>query len=270
MEERKTEQSLRGGWRPGFYMRPKHVGLVFCVSLVGCIVTFGVGFIVGMGYKASEQVSPYAVIKTPGSESVMQGRISNAAWNDEKITFYDSLTNINNVPDVPMEISQEPEPEPPAAGPARTPIPASPVAPVVVVSGTGRQPAGEDAAADDRVRDPAPVVVPAPVLPEPTVVAEGTNSVSRTVEGAGNSRLGTDNAVRESYSVQVASFLTPERAERLIEELASKGYRAYVHPFEAPGRRLWYRVKVGKFADRATASLTMQKLGNPEAMITRE
>ena len=268
MEERKTEQSLRGGWRPGFYMRPKHVGLVFCVSLVGCIVTFGAGFIVGMGYKASEQVSPYAVIKAPGSESVMQGRISNAAWNDEEITFYDSLTNINNVP---METNQEPEPESSAAAPARTPIPASPVAPVpVVVNGTNPQPAEEDAAADDGTGSPAPVVVPAPVVPEPTVVAQEANSVPQTVDGAGNSSLGTGNTLRESYSVQVASFLSPERAKRLIEELASKGYRAYVHPFEAPGRPLWYRVKVGKFADRATASLTLQELGNPEAMITRE
>ena len=266
MEERKTEQSLRGGWRPGFYMRPKHVGLVFCVSLVGCMVTFGVGFIVGMGYKASEQVSPYAVTKAPGSESVMQGRISNAAWNDEEITFYDSLTNIKNVP---METKQEPEPESSAAAPARTPIPASPVAPVVV-NETSPQPAEEEAAADDGTSDPAPVVVPAPVLPEPTVVAQGTNPVPQAVDGAGNSSLGTGNSLRESYSVQVASFLTPERAQRLIEELASKGYRAYVHPFEAPGRRLWYRVKVGKFADRATASLTLEKLGNPEAMITRE
>ena len=264
MEERKTEQSLRGGWRPGFYMRPKHVGLVFCVSLVGCMVTFGAGFIVGMGYKASEQVSPYAVIKAPGSESVMQGRISNAAWNDEEITFYDSLTTINNVP---METKQEPETEPEssAAAPARTPIPATPVAPVVV-NGTSLQPAEEDAAADDGAGTPAPVVVPAPVLPEPAVVAQGTNSQPQAVDAL----LGTGNSLRESYSVQVASFLTPERAQRLIEELASKGYRAYVHPFEAPGRRLWYRVKVGKFADRATASLTLEKLGNPEAMITRE
>ena len=269
MEERKTEQPLRGGWRPGFYMRPKHVGLVFCVSLVGCMVTFGAGFIVGMGYKASEQVSPYAVIKAPGNESVMQGRISNAALKDEKLSFYDNLTNFNNVP---METTQEPEPEPEslviAATPAQTPTPATPVAPVV--NGTGPQAAEEDAAADDRTGNPAPVAVPAPVLPEPTVVAQETNSVSQTVEDAVNSSLYTDDTVRESYSVQVASFLTPERAERLIEELASKGYRAYVHPFEAPGRRLWYRVKVGKFADRATASLTLEKLGNPEAMITRE
>ena len=104
-------------------MRPKHVGLVFCVSLVGCMVTFGVGFIVGMGYKASEQIQPYAVIKTPGGESVMQGRIANAALNDGDMTFYDSLTDINKVP---MVTNEPPEPESLASGPARTPIPASP------------------------------------------------------------------------------------------------------------------------------------------------
>ena len=266
MEERKTEQSLRSGWRPGFYMRPKHVGLVFCVSLVGCMVTFGAGFIVGMGYKASEQISPYAVIKTPGGESVMQGRIANAVWNNEEITFYDSLTNINKVP---METNRAPEPDITAPTPAHTPIPASPVEPAVA-NGTGPRLAEEGVAVDDGVRQPAPVVVPAPVLPEPTIVAQENNLESQTVHEAVTSSLGTEESVKSTYSVQVASFLAPERAERLIKELNGKGYHAYLHPFEAPGRRLWYRVKVGKFADRATASLTLEKLGNPEAMITRD
>ena len=73
-----------------------------------------------------------------------------------------------------------------------------------------------------------------------------------------------------TYSVQVASVLTPERAERLVRELAEEGYRAYIHPFIAPGQPLWYRVKVGKFPDRATASRTLEKLGTPDAMITRD
>ena len=38
MQDRTTEQVPRGGWRPGLYMKPKHIGLVFCVSLVGCMV----------------------------------------------------------------------------------------------------------------------------------------------------------------------------------------------------------------------------------------
>lgn len=264
MEERKTEQSLRGGWRPGFYMRPKHVGLVFCVSLVGCMVTFGAGFIVGMGYKASEQISPYAVIKTPGSESVMQGRIANAAWNDEEITFYDSLTKINKVPMAKDEV-----PEPESSGPAQTPVPASPGG-LAVVNRTAPQPEEEGMASNEAASEPAPVVVPAPVVPEPTAVAQDTDQQSLTAGGTADSLLGNGERGIPTFSVQVASFLAPERAERLIKELASQGYNAYVHPFEAPGRRLWYRVKVGRFADRATASLAMEKLGNPDAMITRD
>ena len=260
MEERKTEQPLRGGWRPGFYMRPKHVGLVFCVSLVGCMVTFGAGFIVGMGYKASEQISPYAVIKTPGSESVMQGRVSNAAWNDADMTFYDSLTNINKVPMVKNEAV---EPEIPGPAPAQTPIPASPVRPAVA-NGTAPQTAEEGPATDNGVREPAPV------LPEPAAVALERNLETAAVDVTAPSPPRAEERVRSTYSVQVASFLAPERAQRLIRELTSKGYHAYVHPFEAPGQPLWYRVKVGKFADRATASLALQELGNPEAMITRD
>jgi len=260
MEERKTEQSLRGGWRPGFYMRPKHVGLVFCVSLVGCMVTFGVGFIVGMGYKASEQISPYAVIKTPGSESVMQGRIANAAWNDGDMTFYDSLTDINKVP---MVTNEPPEPESPASGPARTPIPASPSGPAAG-NGTAPRSANEGIAAVDRTREPAPAIA------QPTAEARDTDVESPTVGGAGALPLRSVERSVATYSVQVSSFLSLERAKREIKDLTSKGYHAYIHPFEAPGQPLWYRVKVGKFADRATARLTMEKLGDSDAMITRE
>lgn len=266
MEERKAEQPLRSGWRPGFYMRPKHVGLVFCVSLVGCMVTFGAGFIVGMGYKASEQVSPYAVTKTQGGESVMQGRVSNAAWNDGEITFYDFLTKENTVPMVTNPESDSTEAgEPEFTAPAQTPVPASPVQ-RAAANGTAAQPVE----AGDRTPQPAPVVVPPPVVPDPTDVAQERNVQTQTAAGARTSPRSTGGPVISTYSVQVASLLSAERAERLIEELTSKGYHAYVHPFEAPGQPLWYRVKVGKFADRATAHLAMQELGQPDAMITRD
>ena len=214
MEERTTGQVARGGWRPGFHMKPKHIGLVFCVSLVGCMVAFGAGFVVGMGYKASEQVSPYAVKKPPSAESPGQEKVSRAVWEEESLTFYDTL--MNNVPAemIPAaETTQAPEPTPAAPAPAPQAMGLA------------------DASSLD---------------PDPSVVA--------------------------SYSVQVASFLTPERAERLIRELTKKGYRAYVHPFEAPGKPSWYRVKVGTFADRATADVALQKLRSrtPDAMITRD
>ena len=265
MEERKTEQPLRSGWRPGFYMRPKHVGLVFCLSLVGCVVTFGVGFIVGMGYKASEQVSPYAVTTTRGSESVMQGRVSNTGWNNGEITFYDSLTQEDPVPMVTGADSQSTEAdEPEFTVPAQTPVPASLVQ-SAAANGTGSQ----TVATVDRTPQPAPVVVPPPVLVEPTAVPQERN-VAQTGDGIDPSRRDTGESVAGTYSVQVASLLSVERAENLIEELSSKGYHAYVHPFEAPGQPLWYRVKVGKFPDRATANKALQELGQSDAMITRD
>ncbi|MDE0208119.1 MAG: SPOR domain-containing protein [Candidatus Tectomicrobia bacterium] len=260
MEERKTEQSLRGGWRPGFYMRPKHVGLVFCVSLIGCMVTFGVGFIVGMGYKASEQISPYTATKTPRSESVIQGRVASAGWNNEDITFYDALTNINKVP---MEENEKPEPESLISGPARTPVPASPGGPSAVSEMVPRS-AEDGIAANNGSREPAPV------LPERTAAVRDANLESPTAGGTGSPSLRSEETSIATYSVQVASFRSAERAERMIQDLAGKGYHAYIHPFEVPGQPLWYRVKVGRFADRATASLTMEKLGDSDAMITRD
>ena len=253
MEKHATDQvPPRSGWRPGFYMKPKHVGLVFCVSLVGCMVAFGAGFIVGMGYKASEQVSPYAVKRPPAVQSADQQSVSNAVWKEESLTFYDSLIR-------PVETIPAPESVPATAAPAAAPTPApAPPAQSVAVEETDLDPQAMDQGVTEAAQapspSPAPPSVPAAVPPIQPAMAEGTDL----------------DSVVATYSVQVASFLTPERAQRLIEELTKKGYRAYVHPFEVPGQQSWYRVKVGKFADRATANLALQQLGTPDAMITRD
>lgn len=253
MEKHATEQVPRSGWRPGFYMKPKHIGLVLCVSLVGCMVAFGAGFIVGMGYKASEQVSPYAVKRPPAVPSADQQNVSDAVWKEESLTFYDSLIR-------PVETIQAPASVPTNATPASPPTPTPPPVQSVVAEETGLDPQATDQGmtatetAQAPSLSPAPPSVPAAVPPIQPAMAEGTDL----------------DSVVATYSVQVASFLTPERAQRLIEELTKKGYRAYVHPFEVPGQQSWYRVKVGKFADRATANLALQQLGTPDAMITRD
>ena len=249
MAERTTEQAPRGGWRPGFYMRPKHLGLVLCVSLVGCMVAFGAGFIAGMGYKASEQISPYAVKKPTTAES-QQGEVSDAAL--EGVLFLDRLVTNETV----------------GMAPAAETTPA----PTVVVEEMAPQATGQTTPAAGAIQVPEPTSaapVPSPTPPAAPVVAERTGPDAQATSPAISSR-GTDSSVVATYSVQVASVLTPERAERLVRELAEEGYRAYIHPFIAPGQPLWYRVKVGKFPDRATASRTLQKLGTPDAMITRD
>ena len=272
MEKHATEQAPRSGWRPGFYMKPKHIGLVLCVSLVGCMVAFGAGFIVGMGYKASEQVSPYAVKRPPAVPSADQQNVSDAVWKEESLTFYDSLIR-------PVETIQAPESVPTTtAPPPPTPTPA-PAVRTVAVEQTGLDPQAADPGMTATETAQAPSSSPAaaatpsvPVAVPPTqpAAAAGTDRDSLAANLAEDSPLDADQSVVTTYSVQVASFLTPERAQRLIEELTKKGYRAYVHPFEVPGQQSWYRVKVGKFADRATANLALQQLGTPDAMITRD
>ena len=233
MAERTTEQVPRSGRRPGFHMKPKHVGLVFCASLVGCMVAFGAGFIVGMGYKASEQVSPYVVKKSLTAESAEQQDVSSAGWEGGALDFIDPLIRNESVKMTPAaETIQAPEPTPPP--PAPTP----------------------------------PVSAP----PAPSVVPEETNGDLQAMAPVDVSPPDTDDSVVASYSVQVASVLTPEQATSLIEALTRKGHQAYIHPFEAPGQPLWYRVKVGRFTDRAAAELILQELRSretPDAFITR-
>lgn len=265
MKERMTEQVPRGGWRPGFYMRPKHVGLVFCVSLVGCMVAFGAGFIVGMGYKADEQVSPYVAKSVQTVEAQGQSEGS----GEGTLTFYDQLRKKR--PDImipEVEATQPPEATPANLTPEPTPTP-EPPAPIVVAEDIAPQ-ATDRAAAATETPPVAPVPDPLPALQELPAVAERTTPEPPAMDPTDTLPLGTNESVVETYSVQVASFLKPELAKRMVEELTEEGYHAYLHPFEAPGQPLWYRVKVGRFADRDTANLALEKLGTPDAMITRD
>lgn len=265
MKERTTEQVPRNGWRPGFYMRPKHVGLVFCVSLVGCMVAFGAGFIAGMGYKADEQVSPYVARSVQTVEAQEQGE----GLGEGTLTFYGQLRKKR--PDI--MIPEVEATQPPQAAPAEltlepTPTP-EPSPPIIVAEEIAPQATDRTVAATE-TPPVAPAPAPLPTLQELPVVAERTNPEPPVVDPTDTPSLGTNESVVETYSVQVASFLKPELAKRMVEELTEEGYYAYLHPFEAPGQPLWYRVKVGKFADRDTANLALEKLGTPDAMITRD
>lgn len=263
MAERTTEQVPRGGRRSGFHMRPKHVGLVSCVSLVGCMVAFGAGFLVGMGYKASEQVSPYVVKKPLTAESSSQNA-SGTAWEEKpyEVTFYDTLIKNKTVDMIPAaDTAQAPKPTPAAPAPAR-----------LLAEEMALQPPDPPTAAIEAAQPPSfpPPAAPAPAPASPPALQEQAVVAERT--GLETQPLDLTDAAVASYSVQVASVLTPEQAERLIEELTRKGHHAYIHPFAAPGQPLWYRVKVGKFTNRATAELTLQELRSretPNAFITR-
>jgi len=63
------------------------------------------------------------------------------------------------------------------------------------------------------------------------------------------------------YTVQAGSFSRQANADGLKEELAKKGYDAYVEKYQRPGGgNVLYRVKVGKFGDRGQAEDSAKKL----------
>ena len=123
-------------------------------------------------------------------------------------------------------------------------------------------------------------IEPAQPMPAPRAViapapqSEATPEQDSQTDAAGADRLGTllnsietpgsessdtarpaPLAVRPSaqvWVVQIASFVTDKEAESLANKLKIKGYDAYVASAEVAGRT-WYRVEVGRLANRNEA-----------------
>lgn len=66
------------------------------------------------------------------------------------------------------------------------------------------------------------------------------------------------------YAVQVASFSKKSSAEDLAGKLRKKGYEAYVLSQEIPQRGRWYRVRVGRYSDRAEATREANRIKKSE------
>jgi cell division septation protein DedD len=81
-----------------------------------------------------------------------------------------------------------------------------------------------------------------------------------------------EQAVEESYSVQLAAITDLEMAEKMVKELVDRGYDAYYYAATISGKKK-YRIMCGKFRDRNDAikyhsrlkklSITMQTAGSP-------
>jgi cell division septation protein DedD len=74
-----------------------------------------------------------------------------------------------------------------------------------------------------------------------------------------------DNSVEtientKKVSIQIASFRKPEDADRMVEQLKSRGYDAYKATAEIPGSGLWHRVRIGAFNRRIDAKEIMERL----------
>jgi len=87
---------------------------------------------------------------------------------------------------------------------------------------------------------------------------------------------GVDPAVRElggdggdedrsGLSVQVGSFASRNNAERLVNQLETAGFDAFMHAEDSGGRTIW-RVRVGTYAERADAEQLLETLREQQGL----
>jgi DedD protein len=62
-----------------------------------------------------------------------------------------------------------------------------------------------------------------------------------------------------AWAIQVGSFSSRDNAERLVKQLESKGFKAYVSK-TGTGAKQMYRVRVGPVPSRAAVDALAQKL----------
>ncbi len=77
----------------------------------------------------------------------------------------------------------------------------------------------------------------------------------------------------QSFSLQIASSRSTSDAERVRSRLLAKGFDAYIIPVELPQTGTWYRVRVGHFPTRESATralLDLKQRASVAAIVTSQ
>jgi DedD protein len=107
---------------------------------------------------------------------------------------------------------------------------------------------------------------PAPAAAQPKPVAAPPTVRTETAKPAQS----TGPAQRGAFAVQLGSFVSKENAERLVREMNSKGFSAFLAPPITTGGRELYRVRVGPARDRASAealATQLRRVGQPGSIV---
>jgi cell division protein FtsN len=112
----------------------------------------------------------------------------------------------------------------------------------------------ETATAKSQPKDD-PAAKPAPKKAEKTAPTE-----ARATMVADNSE---EKAAPEAWTVQVNAYPDERSAQQLVDRLKSKGYNASVTEASNKGK-LWYRVRVGRYASKEEAKKLEETLRTNE------
>lgn len=90
-----------------------------------------------------------------------------------------------------------------------------------------------------------------------------THPISRSSESSQKRPTEKKSKSRPSaktYTIQVASVKDTRDADRLVASLRKKGFNAQRVIGKIPGKGIWYRVRIGEYADKADARNTLNEL----------
>ncbi|MFH1811106.1 MAG: SPOR domain-containing protein [Pseudomonadota bacterium] len=214
--------------------------VVVLASLGAGLMAFVLGINVGLERTPAEAAATDSnVLRTLDSQATRLREVR--ARERTELSFHDSLTG-------PARVAKA------HPAPATTPVtvaaptpPGTPEHAVAVAEASETQVA---AAAQDTARD-AVDLGQAP--------AAEADSAQNTEEAAPALEV-------SHFSLQVGAFPDETSASTLRRRLQSKGYQVRIATSDIEGRGTWYRVRVGRFEDRATAEDQRTKISSSEGL----
>ncbi|BDG06376.1 SPOR domain-containing protein [Anaeromyxobacter oryzae] len=205
--------------------------------VVGALVILSVVFV--LGFNVGRQVATRQATAAPGGDLAALDQVP-APDAQAKITFYDQLPK-GRPPAPPPPQKAAPEATPVAAPQAAAPAPAA--APSVAAAVADAAPAGGETVTAAVAEQPRPEAVepPAASAPaaKPAAAARAAASPGRPAGSGGG------------YTVQLAAAQSRADADRLAAKYPRLSPRVEVA--EVPGKGRVYRVRAGRFPDRAAA-----------------
>jgi cell division septation protein DedD len=156
---------------------------------------------------------------------------------DASLTFQEELTK-----KATTLVAGEPVVKPLEPRPAQS----KPVEPPTEAAGPQVEPA-----AATRPTDPAPMALSETPKAEP--VPTRTHDAGALKEAFGKVQKAPETSADGAWSIQLAAYQDRAEADRFAAGLRDKGYAPFIVEAVIPGKGIWYRVRMGRFASKDAA-----------------
>lgn len=238
----------------------KQLVFLFMATTVVSIVIFLCGVLVGRGVRGDVMVAERATSTVSPSEP--------PAGDPEPIDDTVTAEDVKNPTALPPELSYQQRLD--GGGAAATKSAPAVVAPPAAVStAPPAPPAPVDApkvASTPATPPSTPVPVPPPAAASTKAPAPASAAAAAAVPPAAAaskprpSAPTAESANAGQFVVQVAALADRKEADQVAQKLSAKGYAAFVLEPTSDAKDRFYRVRVGRFADRPTAERTVKQL----------